>query len=149
MNKTLYRAELKGLDRLEVLSEFLTTVPRKQFSMQVWKREDACGTAACAAGWAASIPSFRRAGFGLERNSYSVYSVPVFQGRASMEAVRAFFSLTRSAAEYLFGHYDTRTPKQEAKVLRVYVAQRRKEIKQEMEWYRTHDLELASGKEAP
>lgn len=57
-----------GKRRLLKLAQFLETaeLPGK-FVMRTWAHEiengrPACGTAACAAGWATSIPSFWRAG---------------------------------------------------------------------------------------
>jgi hypothetical protein len=56
--------------RLLRLADFLRTVPARQFNMSYWfdqkKGSDVCKTAACACGWACSIPSFRKAGLRLE-----------------------------------------------------------------------------------
>jgi hypothetical protein len=56
--------------RLLKLADFLRTVPQREFNMCEWysrvKEGEVCKTAACAAGWACSIPSFRRAGLRLD-----------------------------------------------------------------------------------
>lgn len=63
-----------GSKRLLRLADFIAKLPSKrQFSMAVLADhvEDgapACGGAACALGWGASIPSFRRAGYRLTRD---------------------------------------------------------------------------------
>jgi hypothetical protein len=55
--------------RLLKLAALLDTVPRKEFDLNRWKLERSCGTVACACGWAATIPAFRRAGLSLKLNS--------------------------------------------------------------------------------
>lgn len=60
--------------RLLKLAEFLETAELPgTFKMSTWIEkiddgEPACGTAACAGGWAALIPSFRRAGYVWSRS---------------------------------------------------------------------------------
>lgn len=60
--------------RLLKLAEFLERLPRKRFNYATWVGDDwegkpnlSCGTAACALGWATTIPSLRRAGLRLDR----------------------------------------------------------------------------------
>lgn len=84
-----------GARRLNVLAEYLKSVPKEKFNLSSWARgypEDLldtdkvkklsgyqkflnmCGTTGCAFGWATAIPEFRKAGLKL----YSDYSrVPI------------------------------------------------------------------------
>jgi hypothetical protein len=60
--------------RLLKLADFLRTVPQREFDMGEWHKGSesgsVCKTVACAAGWACSIPSFRRAGLRLNINDF-------------------------------------------------------------------------------
>lgn len=81
----------------------------KRFNMLTWK--NACGTAACACGCAASTPWFTKRGFRLKRRrlgSIGDYTV-TYRGRTDMAAVSRFFQLSLEDASYLFGSmsYDT------------------------------------------
>ena len=109
-----------GHRRLLRLAEFLETVPPEQFDMSSWISE--CGTAACAAGWAARIPEFNAAGYRCD-----AWSGPRFGGESLFGALRLFFGLSSSEqSEYIFGykHY-LRTPRDEAYIIREFVAARR------------------------
>jgi hypothetical protein len=94
-----------------VLAEFLETrVPASKFDLDSWTQDDcatgvSCDTAACAVGWACSIPEFRAYGFVLNGNPNAE---PFFDGELGWEAVIKFFDIHRSAAEFLFysGKYD-------------------------------------------
>lgn len=64
--------------------------------------EHACGTAACAAGWAATIPSFRKDGFKLD----SIGNLN-FSGAINGVAVQKFFNIQDySVVDAIFGSYD-------------------------------------------
>lgn len=57
--------------RLLKLADRLESVPRKQFDMatyftETYGPEPDCGTAACALGWACTMPEFKRLGLGLK-----------------------------------------------------------------------------------
>lgn len=108
--------------RLQTLADLLRVIPEDNFNLNSWinpcspnydrvdldfarKEPDqlyACGTVACAVGWAASIKEFRRAGFKINRGS------PYFQGKKDRpfykgwSAAEAFFGLSGNKAEYLF-----------------------------------------------
>lgn len=123
--------------RLTKLADFMDALPRKawkHFDMEYWLAQDGedhhkfgdyiepshtgdCGTTACAAGWAATIPSFRRAGFKLivSRTSWSNW------GR-----IEKFFDLPGTESEQVFGASNARqlgikTPKQWAKHCRKFI----------------------------
>lgn len=113
-------------NRLLKLAAFLRELPRKKFDIGGWKYEDEkCGTVCCAAGWACSIPSFRRAGLRMENNSY--YERPVYQDLSDFEAVTEFFGISCDDADELFtylgyGHLNrSPTPKDVAKKIEQHV----------------------------
>lgn len=101
----------EGHCRLLVLADFLeTAVPRERFDLNGWtsrnSRPDAdCNTAACAAGWATTIPTFSAAGFHLESLPHNGESwmFPVFKGHApGYESVEAFFEIDEATFGCLF-----------------------------------------------
>jgi len=104
--------------RLLKLAEFLKTVSPKHFHMNSFSdcvgsdepfNIKACGSTACALGWATQIPSFKRAGF-RQRNEDSFE--PVFQGQTGFSAAGNFFDIPEDDAIGLFGTDVTaRTPK--------------------------------------
>lgn len=97
-----------------------------------------CGTSACALGWAGFVPSLRRAGLRTSwRPKSSIvdgrviyYILRVDYGRARTDyydmydVATRFFGLTRERAVLAFGT-TRRTAKQEARLLRTLVAERR------------------------
>ena len=68
----------------------------KHFSLTVW----ACGTSACAIGYATFYVPFNKLGFGLDVN-YGDF-VPTYKLLRGWAAVHAFFGLTGEAARSLF-----------------------------------------------
>jgi hypothetical protein len=85
--------------RLTKLRDFLKTVPETRFDITQWatdgffydnKPSTARGMAACAGGWACTIPSFRKAG--LRPCSY-YDGMPVFEDYAGLDALSYFFGL--------------------------------------------------------
>lgn len=110
-------------------------VPTKKFYMGTWldereadlkkaKRDKAgfiteipCGTAACACGWAAVDPWFRKRGFKLAFSYFN--TCPDFQGVRADEAAKTFFDLHHGGFSELF--VDDGTPKQVAKRIRQFV----------------------------
>lgn len=46
-----------GLQRLRVLAAFLEQVPEERYDQNVWRDQHACGTVACALGWAGTTLS--------------------------------------------------------------------------------------------
>ena len=100
------------VNRLNRWADFLDDVDFKKkngvFNIGVWALESnngkpVCGTAACAAGWAAAIPSFRKAGFRLDD-----FNRPTYNGVINSEAVANFFGLVVDDAIMLidgsYGH---------------------------------------------
>jgi hypothetical protein len=62
-----------------------------------------CGFAACAVGWACTIPSFRKAGLRLTATLDNKFMmIPKFDGQTGFEAVEEFFGITGNTASYLF-----------------------------------------------
>lgn len=66
------RKERKYASRLLKLAAFLEKLPPERFSLATWvgrfwagKQDLSCGTTACAMGWAATMPEFRRLGLRL------------------------------------------------------------------------------------
>jgi hypothetical protein len=122
-----------GLNRLLKLADFLETkVPRKQFNMDVWKFEDACGTVGCALGWGCSIPSFRKAGLKLVWDSEHISAhVKYGDERIGEDAAEDFFHIELKEAEDLFldlygDKSPNETPKQVAKRIRKFVKEKQK-----------------------
>lgn len=108
--------------RLLKLADFMATVRPKRFDIYGWNTGESdnpanngCGTTACAAGWAASIHSFRRAGFSCN------WSGPSFRGARDTDALRAFFGTDRP---FFSRYYDKTnpTPKDVARLIRGLVA---------------------------
>jgi len=83
-----------GHDRLRMLATFLDDVPPEKFDIGFYW----CGTKGCAMGWAASIPSFRAAGWLLSDRDQA----PQYQGYVSYDAASAFFGITVDEAYDLF-----------------------------------------------
>lgn len=131
--------------RLTKLIQFMEKLPKeadKHFKMDWWVMHNdtahvngahgldegvtvskllSCGTAACAAGWAATIPSFRRAGFVMED-----------RGGELSPAIEPsqFFDITHVQEVDLFGSFvSVNTPKQWAKRARKLVSR----------WAKRHD----------
>lgn len=98
-----------GKRRLLKLADFLETADLPgSFDMGVWADNEkngrpACGTRACAMGWATTIPSFRRAGLFLNR-----CLDPQFEDNIGSYAAAAFFDISEDKARELFVFYGGR-----------------------------------------
>ena len=103
-------------ERLIALADFVDKqVDPKQFSMRLFfsdlvdknKPEIRCGTTACLAGWACTMPEFQKDGLkvGIWSSGHSQMAVPMFEGLESFSALEQFFDLTEEQAYYLFGEY--------------------------------------------
>jgi hypothetical protein len=100
-----------NVERLQKLADFLKRPIPGRFNMREWIKEDiddegnVCGTAACALGWACTIPEFRAAGLTLSepaiRTGFRRYS-PRCEGERSYTAGAKFFGLGLEQAMYLF-----------------------------------------------
>lgn len=140
-----------GNRRLLKLAAFLRTVPRERFNYSTWTGEDwkgkqdlSCGTTACALGWAATMPCFRRLGMQLEPINFPWPSQDSFMDKENgtegmvtlkgqdtnnpFEVAQIIFGLSDDDAEFLFSPQgygeDRATPKQVAKKIENYVAKR-------------------------
>lgn len=125
-----------GNRRLLKLASFLRTLPRKRFDYTTWVGEDwqgaqdlSCGTTACALGWAATMPAFRRLGVRLKKRAWGGGQVAL-RGlhRGSIEVAMYIFALDHHEAHHLFTpegkEGDGTTPKQVAKKIERFVKQR-------------------------
>ncbi len=83
-------------ERLQVLADFLLTVPVEKFDLATWD----CGTTACAVGHACQIPEFKKAGLRLIGGSPKC-SIS-FDGWYGRYAAQYFFDLTFKKIEDLF-----------------------------------------------
>jgi hypothetical protein len=131
--------------RLLKLADFLEALPRKRFNYDRWVGMDwqgaldlSCGTTACALGWAATMPAFRRAGLILNRdcvgNEVTLKHDP---GTYPAAAAAEVFGLLEREAYFLFypsypswsnGERQSpdrnSTPKQVARHIRRFVRER-------------------------
>lgn len=127
--------------RLLKLADFLETLPRKRFSFESyvgadWNGEQdlsSCGTTACALGWAASMPEFRRLGLRLDYAGPSsmMNGVTNTEGDSEYDAAEKVFGVDDRQFEQLFipgdkdlysGLEENATAKQVAKNIRRRVA---------------------------
>jgi hypothetical protein len=100
--------------RLLKLADFLQKLPRKRFNYASWVGEDwqgkenlSCGTTACAFGWAATIPSLRKAGLRMKKVSgrgYVTLKNSKYNNDFTMPRIAAteVFGLNNNEFEYLF-----------------------------------------------
>ena len=136
--------------RLLKLADFLDTVPRNKFDIGRWFSPvgegavfpvgeipvvGACNTTACAAGWATTIPTFKRAGlhlepserYGVDGETGLVVMIPAYGDLRTQLALEAFFGLPGRLAEFIFMPIGYRngyaTPKEVAKKIRRVVAE--------------------------
>lgn len=111
----LIRPETK--EKLLILAEFLPSVSEDHFDMDVFYSYKnlglsdfkslpdlgSCGTVGCAAGWAATIPSFQEQGLTMSLNKNIVFKTPegdfLLHG---FDAVKAFFGISEELALFLF-----------------------------------------------
>jgi len=84
-----------------------------RFSKRAITRRDLefCGTSACAMGWAATIPAFRKAGLSVAPNGNLLLAG--YQPKGSLfEITDRFFDIEREHSEHLFsGRLQVKTPK--------------------------------------
>jgi hypothetical protein len=122
--------------RLTKLAEFMAKLPKsanKHFDMTHWFQHDGlhqhkignvltrkdlqhCGTAACAFGWAATIPEFRKAGLTVKTRAVG----DAMRGTISTGPAK-FFGLSIDESDALFFAFDIKTPKQWAKHCRKFL----------------------------
>lgn len=122
------------------LADFLDTLPSKRFDFNTWVGDDwkgkpdlSCGTTACALGWAATIPAFRKRGLRLTMRGG--YADVLYENYTwSLNSGAAFFNLSLKEARHLFtndGMYNglnlDPSAKQVAHHIRKFVAKRKEE----------------------
>jgi hypothetical protein len=96
--------------RLLKLAAFLRKLPRKRFHYdhvvgQDWKgRQDlSCGTTACAMGWAATMPIFRKLGLRMQVPEHGEFGDAVTDAAGSyVFAASEIFGISAGDADYLF-----------------------------------------------
>lgn len=59
------------LEDLATALESFKNTPKLKFDLSDWWKEEGCNTTACAMGLACTLPSFQKAGFGLDAYSYT------------------------------------------------------------------------------
>lgn len=104
-------------ERLKILADHLPSVPRKHFLMASWAvtpgrkkkvlkdgyiAEVECGTAACAAGWACSIPKLRKAGLRLTDKGVFRDIVIQYGSLKNYKALAEFFDISLHQSHHLF-----------------------------------------------
>lgn len=120
-----------GINRLNKLLDLFENFDEKvdgKFDISIWAQEldrnkPKCGTAACALGWATTIPSFRKAGFRLVKDdsfSHGRYHVnlkwrPAYKDIEDMPFTAAayFFGITTKDAEEAFDFDDSKVTRKQ------------------------------------
>lgn len=129
--------------RLLKLAAFLKNLPRKRFDYTSWVGEGfkgapdlSCGTTACALGWAATMPEFKRLGLyikvekGFDSDGLpEVYGYPALKRERCIEgdAGQVIFGLDSHEAYFLFhpmSGESNATPKYVARKIEAFVKQR-------------------------
>lgn len=105
-----------AVERLRDLYSMLYGVPEEKLDLGTWATSgkvpsqirSACGTTACAVGWACLYPNFKKQGLGIRtfRNK-NAGSFPIFRDGGNWIAVEDFFGLTEHEARRLFMGYGT------------------------------------------
>ncbi len=92
---------MKDLNREAMieLRRVVEAAPPELFHMRAWKEKAGCGTAYCAAGWAAIDPWFTERGLTHE----AMQAASMDFRDSTFDAVRRFFGLTEAEGERLFG----------------------------------------------
>ena len=112
--------------RLTKLADFLDGLrlsKSRRFDLTEWGNKTECSTAACAVGWATTIPSFRKAGFKTKQLEYSPESegrfCPTYRSHSGFKAACEFFGLDRRQVDYLFTTEGYKQPTKSAVVRRI------------------------------
>lgn len=98
-----------NIRRLNILADFLETVPPARFNIAAWEitpAEAECGFAGCALGWATKIPAFQAEGLHMH-NPGTDYAAPEVKDESGHEArgfscAQTFFELSDWQADHLF-----------------------------------------------
>lgn len=92
-------------ERLGKLTDFLLTVPEKQFNLSNWASsgdlsEKNCNTVGCAGGWATVL--FKKDGLELVDNDFTRIPYIKYKNYYGWAAIEYFFDIEYDDAEYLF-----------------------------------------------
>ena|ERR1700674_5192303 len=90
--------------RLTHLKQVVIDAPPRQFKMDRISQRTSCGTAYCAAGWAAQDLEFIKQGLELVAGEIFYNDVGPEDGRR-FKALEAFFGLQRKESDLLFGSH--------------------------------------------
>ena len=101
---------MPNIERLQQVVRVLEDLPKgRKFSLRFFAVGDAahlCKTTACACGWAASDPWFKRRGFRLYKGVCGdEYGIETRSGERDWTAIESFFGLTPNQAENLFSEW--------------------------------------------
>lgn len=96
--------------RLLKLASLLEKKPEGKFSLKDWRKDNSCGTTACAVGWAASDKNFRRAGLravevgsGIDHTRYVIeFKDKAGQVHYNFTAAAEFFDISIGDSLFLF-----------------------------------------------
>lgn len=90
-----------NIERMTHLRDMLTMIPPERFNLRGWR--SACGTTACAIGWALEMPYFQKLGFTKGVDFYGETTFcPEYMGQDGFEAIGLFFDISRDEAVRLF-----------------------------------------------
>lgn len=114
---------------LTELVELLDTLPPERFDYNVWVGRDwkgapdlSCGTTACAAGWATTLPSFQSTGLRLRGRTVVCGDVGVLDGDG-VDAMAEALGISVGDAEFLFSpdvdRYGRQSPGADASAVEV------------------------------
>jgi len=142
--------------RLRLLVRKLRTVPRRQFDYCQWAGEDwkgkkdlSCGTAACALGWATTLPSLRRVGLKLVMVPGCYPEVHFKREPDSFEAGAKAFDIAISDSYELFSPNEEgeekATPKQVARKIERFIERELKRPAKERSRYRSFEKCVDEG----
>jgi hypothetical protein len=95
-----------GVERLRTLYAMMAGIPATKINLRIWRSDQenrksnvhACGTTACAVGFATAFPDFVDQGLSWSINQ----GVPLFYGLIGFRAVESFFGVDCRDARALF-----------------------------------------------
>lgn len=127
--------EKKFANRLLKLADFLDALPRKKFDYSTYGEERACGTVACALGWAPSLPFAKKEKASRVLDNDYFYDFAICgQYAGPHEVSKHLFDLNPDEHRSLFvpgpivegysGLWENATPKQVAKHIRKFVKEK-------------------------
>jgi len=98
--------EAESKTMLLELADLLDVLPDERFDYNTWVGDDwkgaedlSCGTSACAAGWATTLPSFRARGLRLHTEDFSVNQIDLTTGDEMWNGFLALGSVLHTSYE--------------------------------------------------